>query len=253
MAFQHFGVKVRGTLDEITFLRRQGEDIVKLKGGVSKERILSDPNFQRTRENMSEFGLAGKEGKELVDALAPLIGQAYDPRYFSRLVKILRTNIDTDTANARGERQIQYANFGELLNFSFNNRAKLSNVLRAPYEVFVTTNDVVVEFAQGIKPKWDLKSAPGATRFQLGLIVAKKVTGENFYRRWIELGTINPLNADMPDGTTISALTTPVAGETYEAVVVAFGIFFGQEVNGGDYAFHNKSFNALDIIVAQVP
>lgn len=48
-------LKIEGTLDELTFYKTQDGHLVKTKGGVSADRIANDPNFQRTRENGSEF------------------------------------------------------------------------------------------------------------------------------------------------------------------------------------------------------
>ncbi len=251
MARQKFGIKVVGTLDDVTFLRTDGKDIVKLKGGVEKDRIMNDEKFVRTRENMSEFGRAGDESKWLVDALAPLIGQAYDRYYFSRLLAKYKENLNTDTTNARGERTIQYDAIGNLVNFAFNQKAKLASVLRAPYTLNVAAPAATVTFDQGINPKWDIKAPAGATRFQLGIIVAGKVQGEDRYDRAITMRPIDQLDTVIAAGQPVLTATLPAG--TYEAIVVAMGIFFGQEVNAGDYAFHNKAFNALDIIYADVP
>ncbi len=253
MARQKFGIKVIGTLDDINFQRTGGKDIVKLKGGVEKARIMTDEKFVRTRENMSEFGRAGNEAKGLTDALAPLIAQAYDRYYFSRLLAKMKQNLNTDVVNARGERTIQYLGLGTLVNFAFNEKAKLASILRAPY---ATTSpgagQISVDFPQGINPKWDIKAPANSTRFQIGLVIAGKVTGEDRYERSIIMGPISNLDTVIPAGS--FTLTTPaLPNGSYEVLVGAMGIFFGQEVNGGDYAFHNKAFNSLDIVAIYEP
>jgi len=250
MARQKFGIKVVGTLDDVTFLRTGGKDIVKLKGGVEKDRIMTDEKFVRTRENMAEFGRAGDESKALTDALAPLIGQAYDRYYFSRLLAKMKDNLNTDTTNDRGLRIVQPDEVGNLVNFAFNQKAKLASVLRAPYSITVTGGVATVTFAQGIQPKWDIKAPTNSTRFQLGLIIAGKVQGEDRFERAITMRPIDNLDTVIaPGGPTITAI---LPAGTYDYMVVALGIFFGQEVNGEDYAFYNKAFNALDIIYADV-
>jgi hypothetical protein len=49
-------IKIEGTVEDLTFYKKDGRNFVRRKGGVSKERIENDPNYVRTRENNSEFG-----------------------------------------------------------------------------------------------------------------------------------------------------------------------------------------------------
>ena len=63
MARQKGIVKLKGTIGDITFYKTQDGHLAREKGGVDASRIKNDPAFQRTRENGSEFGRAGKAGK----------------------------------------------------------------------------------------------------------------------------------------------------------------------------------------------
>jgi hypothetical protein len=163
----------------------------------------------------------------------------------------MKDNLNTDTANDRGLRIVQPDEVGNLVNFAFNQKAKLASVLRAPYSVTVAAGTATVTFAQGINPKWDIKAPTNSTRFQLGLIVAGKVQGEDRFERAITMRPIDNLDTVIAPGAPVLTATLPAG--TYDYVVVAMGIFFGQEVNGEDYAFYNKAFNALDIIHADLP
>lgn len=58
-------IKIEGTVEDLTFYKKDGKNFVRKKGGISKERIMNDPNFVRTRENGSEFGHCGSSGKVL--------------------------------------------------------------------------------------------------------------------------------------------------------------------------------------------
>ena len=62
-------LKIEGTLDNLTFYKTQDGHLVKTKSGVSGDRIANDPNFQRTRENGSEFGSSASAGKLLRNAV----------------------------------------------------------------------------------------------------------------------------------------------------------------------------------------
>ena len=66
-------LKIEGTLQDMTFYKTQDGHLVKTKSGVSADRIANDPNFQRTRENGSEFGGAATAGKVLRSAVRTLM------------------------------------------------------------------------------------------------------------------------------------------------------------------------------------
>ncbi|MCB0388957.1 MAG: hypothetical protein KDD23_10015 [Winogradskyella sp.] len=47
--------------------------MVKKQSRISKKRIMSDPAFKRTRENMMEFAGASKAGKAFRDSFANMV------------------------------------------------------------------------------------------------------------------------------------------------------------------------------------
>ena len=55
MARQKGIIKLKGTIGDITFYKTQDGHLAREKGGIDASRIASDPAFQRTRENGSEF------------------------------------------------------------------------------------------------------------------------------------------------------------------------------------------------------
>lgn len=89
MAQQKGIIKIEGTLGDLTFYKSQDGHLVKSKGGVSAERIATDPTFARTRENGQEFANAAKAGKLLRDAFRVMMLTASDGRVTSRLTKLM--------------------------------------------------------------------------------------------------------------------------------------------------------------------
>ena len=69
MAKQTGIIKLKGTIGDISFYKTTDGHLARGKGGIDPERIKNDPAFQRTRENGSEFGTAGKGGKLLRNAI----------------------------------------------------------------------------------------------------------------------------------------------------------------------------------------
>jgi hypothetical protein len=69
---------------------------------IDANRIKNDPAFQRTRENGSEFGRAGKAGKTLRTALRTLLLNSSDGRVVSRLTQSMVKVIQADMISERG-------------------------------------------------------------------------------------------------------------------------------------------------------
>jgi hypothetical protein len=66
MARQKGIIKLK-VLGDITFTKLRSVIWPVKKGGIDASRIANDPAFQRTRENGSEFGRAGKAGKSIAN------------------------------------------------------------------------------------------------------------------------------------------------------------------------------------------
>ena len=106
MARQKGIVKLEGTIGDVSFYKSKDGYLAREKGGVDGERIKNDPAFQRTRENGSEFGRAGKAGKLIRTAFRPLLLKTSDSKVASRLTKQLMIVLQWDEDNPRGERTV---------------------------------------------------------------------------------------------------------------------------------------------------
>jgi hypothetical protein len=103
MAQQKGHLPVKGRLGNLSFYKTKDGYLIKDKGGVDKNRIASDPKFQRTRENGAEFGNAGKAGKLLRNAVKAVSQGSSDGRAVSRLTKLMMAVLKTDSVSRRGE------------------------------------------------------------------------------------------------------------------------------------------------------
>lgn len=133
MAKQTGIIKLKGTIGGISFYKTSDGHLAREKGGVDKSRIQNDPAFQRTRENGSEFGRAGKGGKVLRNAIRVLLLNAKDKRVVSRLTKTLVAVTKSDIINERGSRTLQDGDLSLLESFEFNLNGKLGATLFAAY------------------------------------------------------------------------------------------------------------------------
>ena len=246
MARQKGIIKLKGTIGDITFYKTQDGHLAREKGGIEASRIASDPAFQRTRENGSEFGRAGKAGKLLRTALRPLLLNSADGRMVSRLTQQMVKVIQMYAVSDRGLRNVIDGEIELVLGFEFNIRGKLGTSLFAP---FTTNIDRVAGTLDVSIPAFipaNMIAAPsGTTHFKIISAGAEidfetetfvEAHSETAILPWDALATvaINQVNAVTP------ASTKPL--------FLALGVEFYQEVNGQMYPLKNGAYNPLALV-----
>lgn len=149
MARQNGLIKIKGTLDNITFYKSKDGDLAKMKTTVDKDRIANDPAFARTRENGAEFGSSAKSGKLTRDSLRPIALNATDPRAVSRMTKLMTQIKNLDATSVRGSRNVGVAMAlapakAMLKGFDFNQNAQLGSILYKPWVVTTATGVITI-------------------------------------------------------------------------------------------------------------
>jgi len=133
MALQRSFVKMKGTLDDLTFFERKGKHYIRRKGTLDKDRIMKDKQFARTRENMSEFRAAANVSKAFRDLFISLLNQLGGSTTHARLTGKFRKALSNGDGKP-GQRDI---NLGPNLflfdKFEFNEDKAFSNVFGAFY------------------------------------------------------------------------------------------------------------------------
>ncbi|RYZ49551.1 MAG: hypothetical protein EOP49_16030 [Sphingobacteriales bacterium] len=137
MAKQKGIVKIKGTVGDLTFYKSGDGYIVKEKSEIPRSKLLNDPAFIRTRENMSEFARAGKASKVLRNAVRTLLLAAKDNKVVSRLTKAMTEVIKADATSLRGLRNVIDGETELLRNFDFNIGAPFTAKMYAPYAVVI--------------------------------------------------------------------------------------------------------------------
>ncbi|WP_315823272.1 hypothetical protein [Paraflavitalea speifideaquila] len=106
------------------------------KNKTKKDRIYKDKAFERTRENMTEFGRAGKANKILRQAMSELRGMS--DRYVSgRLTKRMLRIIQSDPIRGRGKSDGHPEALPMLEGFNFNRYKLLADTLYAPWYLYL--------------------------------------------------------------------------------------------------------------------
>lgn len=246
MAKQTGIIKLKGTIGGISFYKTSDGHLAREKGGVDKSRIANDPAFQRTRENGSEFGRAGKGGKVLRNAIRILLQNAKDKRVVSRLTTDLLKVVKTDTTNARGLRTIQDGVMSPLEGFEFNLNGKLGSTLFAPFSTSYdrVSGDISVDLA-AFAPAIRIAAPSGTTHFKV-VTGAAELDFENEVSSF-ENDETAILPYDSANTAAIGLTVTAPANSTHPVFIV-LGIEFYQEVNGQMYSLKNGTYNALSVV-----
>ena len=114
MARQKGVLKYVGTLGDVRHFKIKGQEgyFAGMVGGPSGEQVLSAPEFERTRENMNEFGACAKAGKSVRTGLSQIVKQMSDTQVAGRLTAIMK-KINLENALASLEKGIFEVNVPE--------------------------------------------------------------------------------------------------------------------------------------------
>src|SRR4051812_4235827 len=99
-------VPIKGTFDNLTFVRTKDGYIVRRKSSFDGSRNKTDPKYIRVQENMAEFGAAAKASKLVRSSIISLLQKGKDDKTISRLIKTLKAVQKTDTLSVRGQRKV---------------------------------------------------------------------------------------------------------------------------------------------------
>ncbi|KVV14596.1 hypothetical protein [Flavobacterium sp. TAB 87] len=246
MAQQKGIIKLRGTIGDITFYKTKDGHMAREKGGVDAKRIANDPAFQRTRENGSEFGRAGKAGKILRSSIRSLLLNAADSRMVSRLTQSMIKVIQADTTSVRGLRNVIDGEAELLIGFEFNINSTLDSTIYVPYQASINrvTGAILLEIPSFVPA--DMIVAPsGATHFKI-LSAGTEIDfeSETFLEAHTETAVL-PLNKLPTVAITHSNIVTP---NSTKPLFLVMGLEFYQEVNGTMYTLKNGMYNPLSVV-----
>lgn len=239
-------IKLEGTLDGLTFYKSQDGYMVRTKGGVSKSRIMTDPAYARTRENLREFGLNAKSGKLIRDSVGVLLNRAKDPKLSSRMLQLMNAIKNLDSTSVRGQRTVQRgmetAEGKQLLKgFDFNAKATLASVLHATYTVDTATGAIAItDFIS--QEQLSAPSSATHVSFRSAFINLDLATG-TFDKSY------SPITNTVIDQnlTTVTLLPEQVpAGSGLQLYLLLVEFF--QEVNGVQYPLQSGNYNVLNLV-----
>lgn len=173
-------IKLKGTIDDVTFYNKNGKNFAKKKSSISKSQIMNGMEFSRTRENMSEFGMAVQSSKLIKMALQPFVADCASAKLHNRLTKLMMQLRMKDDASPRGSRSafmaLQKLEVKQLLKgFAFNDNCRLSQLLYRPIAVDNVNANVSINDLEMLR---ELNIPKEATHVSMQLCLAV-VNGDN--------------------------------------------------------------------------
>jgi hypothetical protein len=247
MAKQSSFIKLEGTIGDVTFYKTTSGFKARQKGGVSKTRIMTDPAFQRTRENLAEFNRASAASKLLKDSFRVIVLKARDPRTQNRIYRTALKVVKSDPVSLRGERVITQGDMQLFDKFQFNQHISFESTMFAQFEQVENGGNLEVNF-ESFVPQ-ELMAAPmGSSHFRVFLAAA----GVDFSGGKRESSIVSTdAQAILPVMLENFSVAIPKVAMPGGSSFYALGIEFLQEVNGELYSLNNGAHNAARIILVE--
>ncbi|WP_143959981.1 hypothetical protein [Litoribacter populi] len=223
MARQKGFIKLTGKIGHVSFYKNKDGYFAKETGGVSKERILTDSNYELTRQNNEEFGSASNMVGMLKGAIWLALKRTTPTKLHGRLVKVANSILRSDPKNARGERRIEEGDWNMLHGFDLNENAKFSNVVKSKYQL-ERKEDLWELHFEDLHIGRDIRVPKAATHVRLYFITGAFGPGEKLFPYGFHLTETDPLPIE--SGPKEITMTAPHPVGNYDYHVVTLGMEF---------------------------
>lgn len=243
MAKQTGVITLKGPVGRLSFYKTRNGYLAREKGGVDKTRIMNDPRYARTRENIREFTDNANSSKLLRDALRPVISKIGDRRLNLRITQALMQVLKSDEVNVRGDRRVKEGDWNLVRDMEMNTGSSLGSTLFFELQF----NDSAASW-QVILPAFtpkDMIAIPsGATHYKISA-TGVGLDFDSGSRSLVNSGGTVLSVLDPALTQTLSVDKAQLSG-THFAFVLS--VEFIQVVNAVEYAINNGAHNAAKII-----
>lgn len=125
-------VQFTGSFNGLSFYELNGKIVVRKTGGFDGDKIKKNANYERVRENSSEFAHSAKAGKYFRTAIASCLLPLRIPYVHNHIVSLFQGILKLDEIHARGKRTVStglLATAGKkaLLGFEFDTTQTFSS------------------------------------------------------------------------------------------------------------------------------
>ena len=200
MAYQTGNIRYRGSFKSIRHWNNAHDNKTYAgeKGGASRDEILNNPVFARTRENMMEFEGCARIVKAIRRGLYNLIPEHTDTHFTSRLVALVKMINLKDDAGVRGKRAFSFSLNRPILRIlTFHEKKKIDHQLRRSISTSHPESRAEVTIrVNGLNP--DPQLVPASAQFYRVIIhistISDRVYDENV-QRYEPLSPADTMNA----------------------------------------------------------
>lgn len=246
MAKQTGVITLEGRVGRLSFYKTKDGYLAREKGGISKSRIMNDPKFARTRENLQEFADNASSSKLLRDALRPVVSKIGDSRLALRVTQAMMKVLKTDLVNARGDRKVREGDWSLMKGMELNAASSMGSTLFM--EVVYTDSPTAWEAGIAAFIPQDFLALPrGATHSR----ISATGVGLDFSTGIRVVQTVSSLL--LPLNVQASPISLPLDKTTLTGTHRAFVLVveFVQMVNGVEYTINNGANNAAVIVTTE--
>lgn len=165
-------VQFTGKLDGLSFYEMNGKIIVRKTGGFDGDKIKTDANYARVRENSSEFAHCAEMVKYFRNSLQPYLKQLHIPYVHNRVLSLFQELSRLDLVSARGKRSVinglQTVEAKRVIErFEFNKNLSFDTIFPFKYALdLLEGNLIVYNFSTSL-----LKKVTSATHVNLQFVV----------------------------------------------------------------------------------
>jgi hypothetical protein len=247
-------LKLNGPVGNLSFYTtKDGKTIARSKGGPSREKVLTDRNFVRTRENNAEFAMMTRKAGEIRKAFGPYQQYTSEGTYWNRLNGLLKMVLKTSRPGMRrGTRTVFDGNIHLLEDFQWNAKLSFNDALNIDHFASIDsiTGNMKMEFPSFV-PLTAIKAPAGATHFQIVI----KGTAIHPEERWATMvdaaGPLTRINGQETSPLELSI--KPVCREDDGFYMLGAGIIFYDEVMGTPLAIRGGAFGIVSTERIPVP
>ncbi len=244
MAKQASIITLKGRVGRLSFYKTKDGYLAREKGGVEKSRIMNDPRYARTRENMREFTDNANSTKLVKDALRPVISKVSDQRLGLRLNQQMMKVLKSDEVSVRGERKVKNGNWDLLGGIELNIRASLTRTLLFDIQTQDSPTSWQVQIPN-LNPVDEIAYPVGAQGFRI-IATGVAVDFDAGTRSTLTSATpILPVSAPV-EAAVLSIDKSQLSGTHFLFVL---SVEFYLNVNTTDYHMNNGSHNAGKILL----
>lgn len=249
MTKQQSIITLRGSIDNLNFYKKNGEFRVRRKPSIDKQRILTDPQFARTRENMAQLGLVSGDLKLFSNAISNFKSKTGARFRANQLSALFFRVTRYDDVSERGDKKVAVGIKNEEAINLFRGLALANHSMSQNLSLVYTIDRATCKVtSEEFIPSKQMVYPVSATHFEIQLAVV----AIDFANKTHKISHADPIAAQIDD----TPLTLSFQPDTMPdpggdpSYFVMMSLSYFQQDNGRLYQLRAANCLSLDIIDA---